>query len=145
MHIYKQILLYILNENTIWPSGAIARDIVSQEKNTMWIEWRPILHEMIINLVIHLAKHLRTQSVVIGIFTFWLVRISNSNKCLLKRLTDHRYKSVVAQISRNFASPGPSTYSIVYDSNWMYTICSTLLNNDFSHSNETKWDFKFEK
>ena len=36
MHIYKQILLYILNENTIWPSGAIARDIVSQEKNTMW-------------------------------------------------------------------------------------------------------------
>ena len=35
MHIYKQILLYILNENTIWPSGAIARDIVSQEKNTM--------------------------------------------------------------------------------------------------------------
>ena len=32
MHIYKQILLYILNENTIWPSGAIARDIVSQEK-----------------------------------------------------------------------------------------------------------------
>ena len=37
MHIYKQILLYILNENTIWPSGAIARDIVSQEKNTMCI------------------------------------------------------------------------------------------------------------
>ena len=37
MHIYKQILLlYILNENNIWPSGAIARDIVSQEKNTMW-------------------------------------------------------------------------------------------------------------
>ena len=36
MHIYNQILLYILNENTIWPSGAIARDIVSQEKNTMW-------------------------------------------------------------------------------------------------------------
>ena len=35
MHIYKQILLYILNENTIWPSGAIARDIVSQEKNTL--------------------------------------------------------------------------------------------------------------
>ena len=32
MHIYKQILLYILNENNIWPSGAIARDIVSQEK-----------------------------------------------------------------------------------------------------------------
>ena len=37
MHIYKQILLYILNENIIWPSGAIARDIVSQEKNTMCI------------------------------------------------------------------------------------------------------------
>ena len=37
MHIYKQILLYILNENTIWPSGAIARDIVSQEKNTMYM------------------------------------------------------------------------------------------------------------
>ena len=35
MHIYKQILLYILNENTIWPSGAIARDIVSQEKNNV--------------------------------------------------------------------------------------------------------------
>ena len=38
---YKQMLLYILNENTIWPSGAIARDIVSQEKNTMctWLKF----------------------------------------------------------------------------------------------------------
>ena len=35
MHIYKQILLYILNENTIWPSGAIARDIVSQKKHNV--------------------------------------------------------------------------------------------------------------
>ena len=41
MHIYKQILLYILNENTIWPSGAIARDIVSQEKNTICLALVP--------------------------------------------------------------------------------------------------------
>ena len=38
MHIFKQILLYVQNKNTIWPSKAIARDIVSQEKNTMCIQ-----------------------------------------------------------------------------------------------------------
>ena len=34
-HFDKQKLLYILNENTIWPSGVIVRESDSHEKNTM--------------------------------------------------------------------------------------------------------------
>ena len=36
-HFNKQKLLYILNENTIWPSGVIVRESDSHEKNTMCV------------------------------------------------------------------------------------------------------------
>ena len=37
-HNNKQILLYILYRNTIWPSGTIARVFVSQENHSMCME-----------------------------------------------------------------------------------------------------------